>query len=182
MLPSRTVKSQIQTRLKSSSANKVWSPTDFIDLGSRDAVDKTLQRLTVQGNLQRVNRGLYTLPRINALTKKAAVPDYQQVINAISRREQVRILVDGLTAANTVGLTNAVSGKIIVHTDGRLRPVQIGNLTIQFKLTTSSKLYWSGRPAMYLVKVLYWLHDHLKKHIVMLSLLQKKSYSFIALG
>ena len=162
MLSSNTTKSQIQDRLKAGSASKVWTPADFIDLGTRDVVDKTLQRLTKVGNLQRIDRGLYMTPHINTLTKKTATPDYQKIIEAVSRREQVRVLVDGLTAANALGLTDAVPGKVIAHIDARLRPIQIGNLLIQFKLTAPSKLYWADRPAMYLVQALYWLHDNLK--------------------
>jgi hypothetical protein len=72
------------------------------------------------------------------------------------------MLIDGLTAANELGLTHAVAGKVMVHTDARLRPIALDNLTIQFKLTAPSKLYWANRPAMRIVQALYWLKDTLK--------------------
>ena len=37
----------------------VCTPKDFIDLGSRDAVDKALSRLVKQNTLRRIGRGLY---------------------------------------------------------------------------------------------------------------------------
>jgi hypothetical protein len=64
-----------------------------------------------------------------------------------------------MTAANDLGLTNAVPAKVIVHTDARLRPIKLGNMKITFKLTAPSKLYWPGRPAMRLVQALHWLRD-----------------------
>jgi hypothetical protein len=64
-----------------------------------------------------------------------------------------------MTAANDLGLTNAVPAKIVVHADARLRPIQLGNMTISFKPTAASKLYWAGRPAMRLVLALHWLRD-----------------------
>jgi hypothetical protein len=67
-----------------------------------------------------------------------------------------------MTAANDLGLTNAVPGQVIIHTDGRLRPIVLDSLTIQFKLTAPSKLFWAGRPAMRIVQSLYWLRDELK--------------------
>lgn len=67
-----------------------------------------------------------------------------------------------MTAANDLGLTNAVPGQVIIHTDGRLRPIVLDNLTIQFKLTAPSKLFWAGRSAMRIVQSLYWLRDELK--------------------
>ena len=81
------------------------------------------------------------------------------MIDAITRRDQIRVLVDGMTAANDLGLTNAVPAKIVVHTDARLKTIQLGRLTISFRLTAASKLFWAGRPAMRLVQALHWLRD-----------------------
>lgn len=83
------------------------------------------------------------------------MPDYRNVIGAVGHRDQVRLLIDGLAAANELGLTNVLPGQVVVHTDGRLRPIQLGNLTLQFKLTAPSKLYWSGHPAMRVVQSQY---------------------------
>ena len=153
----------IARRISRSQADKVWTAKDFLDLGSRSAVDKTLQRLTNKGDLRRIDHGLYDRPRINPLTSKPAPPNYQQVIWAIARRDSARMLIDGMTAANDLGLTNAVPGKVIVHTDARIKPIQIGNLTIQFKLASPSKLIWADRPAMRIIQALHWLKDGLKQ-------------------
>jgi hypothetical protein len=159
--PSLNVKSQISDRVAGRQPGYVWTPVDFLDLGPRDAIDKALQRLVAARYLRRIDRGLYDQPRQNALTGKAAAPDYRSVIDAVSRRDQVRVLVDGMTAANALGLTDAVPAQVVVHTDGRLRSIQLGNLTIQFRFTAASKLYWAGRPAMHLIQALHWLRDTL---------------------
>ena len=153
------LKSLIIKRISKADSGNVWTPIDFLDLGTRDAIDKALQRLTINHELRRINRGLYDRPKVNTLTGQLSVPNYQKIIDVIARRDSIRILLDGLTAANDLGLTHAVLGKVVVHTDGRLRPIKLGNLTIQFKLTTPGKLYWAGRPAMRIVQALYWLHD-----------------------
>jgi len=160
--PTPYLHSQVMQRIGEAPTAKVWTPVDFLDLGSRDAVDKALQRLTHAGDLRRIGRGLYDQPRTNALTGQTSAPDYRSVIEAVGRRDQVRLLVNGLTAANDLGLTHAVPGRVVVHTDGRLRPIQLGQLTLQFKLTAPSKLYWAGRPAERIVQSLYWLRDGLK--------------------
>ncbi|MDP1923664.1 MAG: DUF6088 family protein [Hydrogenophaga sp.] len=160
--PMPVIKSQVVQRINQAPAAKVWTPVDFLDLGSRDAVDKMLQRMVASNNLRRIDRGLYDQPRMNALTGQPTGPDYRSVIDAVGRRDQVRVLTDGMTAANDLGLTNAVPGQVIVHTDGRLRPIKLGKLTLQFKLTAPSKLYWVGHPSMQVVQALYWLRDGLK--------------------
>ncbi|WP_018079459.1 DUF6088 family protein [Thiobacillus denitrificans] len=167
--PTPVIKLQVRQRINQAPAAKVWTPVDFLDLGSRDAVDKTLQRMVASNDLRRIDRGLYDQPRMNSLTGQLTAPDYRSVIDAVGRRDQVRVLIDGMTAANDLGLTNAVPGQVIVHTDGRLRPIQLGKLTLQFKLTAPSKLYWADRPAMRVVQALYWLRDGLKGGLLVFS-------------
>ncbi|MDE0239684.1 MAG: DUF6088 family protein [bacterium] len=156
---SSSLKTDILTRIDQGVSQGVWTPRDFLDLGARDAVDKVLQRLTSAGTLRRIDRGLYDRPSLNSLTRKDSPPDLREVIDAIARRDQVRVLVDGMTAANDLGLTNAIPARIVVHTDARLKPVSLGRLDITFKPTAASKLYWAGRPAMRVVQALHWLRD-----------------------
>jgi len=150
-------------RIQGGPNSKVWTPQDFVDLGYYDSIKKSLQRLVNNHKLRRIDRGLYDQYRINSLTKQPSPPDYRMIIDAISRRDNVRILVDGLTAANDLGLTNAVPAKVVVHTDARLQSIQLDKLIIQFKLTAPSKLYWVGHPAMRIVQALYWLRDGIKE-------------------
>lgn len=156
--PALDLASRILARMQGNSIS-VWTPSDFLDSGARAAVDKALQRLATSGLIRRIDRGLYDVPRINGLTNKPTNPDYVAIINAVARRDQVRLLVDGITAANHLGLTNAVPAHIVVHTDARLRAIHLGKLTIQFKPTAPSRLYWAGRPAMHIVQALHWLQD-----------------------
>jgi hypothetical protein len=153
------LKSRILARISDQPPKRVWTVADFLDLGNRDAVDKALQRLVHANQLRRIDWGLYDKPRQNSLTKQGSPPDPREVIDAVARRDQIRVLVDGMTAANDLGLTNAVPAKIVVHTDARLKPIRLGNLDIVFKPAAASKLYWAGRPAMRVVQALHWLRD-----------------------
>lgn len=153
------LKDLILSRISDGTPSSVWTVNDLLDLGSYDAVRKALQRLASTNDIRRIDDGLYDKPQLNRLTGQSNPPDPRQVIDAVARRNQIRVLVDGMTAANDLGLTNAVPAKIVVHTDARLRPIQLGNLTITFKPTAASKLYWAGRPAMRLVQALHWLRD-----------------------
>ena len=155
------IKSTIAAQIKAVGSGQVWVPTDFAHLGNRDAIDKTLQRMVQAGDLRRIDRGLYDKPTINRLTKRPTTPDYRAVVEAIARRDQLRLLVDGMTAANDLGLTDAVPARVTIHTDARRRAIQLDKLAIDFKQTAPSRLYWAGRPAMRVVQALYWLKDTL---------------------
>ena len=155
------LKSAIASLVNAADPNHVWVPADFAQLGNRDAIDKTLQRMVRAGDLRRIDRGLYDRPSINRLTKRPTTPDYRAVVEAIARRDQLRLLVDGMTAANDLGLTDAVPARVTIHTDARRRGIKLDNLAIDFKQTARSRLYWAGRPAMRVVQALHWLKDTL---------------------
>ncbi|WP_206145518.1 DUF6088 family protein [Burkholderia sp. Ac-20384] len=155
------VSTRITSLVSAAGPGTVWVPADFARLGSRDVIDKTLQRLVASGILRRIDRGLYDLPVINRLTRRPTAPDYRAVLDAIARRDQLRLLVDGMTAANDLGLTDGVPARVTIHTDARRRAVQLDGLRIDFKQTAPSRLYWAGRPAMRVVQALHWLKDML---------------------
>jgi Family of unknown function (DUF6088) len=155
------LKTKVYGRICAKPPGLIWGVGDFGDFGNSEAVGKVLQRLTAAGQLRRIDRGLYDRPSTNQLTGKPSVPDYSAIIDAIARRDQTRMLVDGMTAANELGLSDAVSGRVIIHSDARLKPIKVGNLPITFKLTAASKLFWAGRPAMRIVQALLWLKPKL---------------------
>jgi hypothetical protein len=71
------------------------------------------------------------------------------------------MLVDGITAANDIGLTDAVPARVVVHTDARRHSLRLDNLVIEFKRAAPRRLYWAGRPAMRVVQALHWAKDML---------------------
>ncbi len=157
--PSLNLRNRILDRV-AAQPDKVWTSADFLDLGPRDAVHKALQRLVRTQDLSRVSRGLfYRSKRINPLTGKTTVPDHNTIIDSVARRDQIRVVKDGLTAANDLGLTTAVPARVTVLTDARIRPIRVGNQQIRFQTAAPSRLYWANRPAMRIVQALYWLQD-----------------------
>ncbi|MDB4890692.1 MAG: hypothetical protein JWL61_2547 [Gemmatimonadetes bacterium] len=158
--PVTDLKSLVLARVRAE-LDTVWTPADFVDLAGRAAVDKSLQRLAKTGELRRIARGLYDHPRTNKLTRQPSVPDYRAVIRAVARRDHARVLIDGMTAANDLGLTTAVPARVEVLVDARLKPIHLGNQEIRFTPAASSRLYWADRPGMRVVQALYWLQDTL---------------------
>src|ERR1700704_6100565 len=136
--PNLDLKRGILDRMKRDKSIRVWTPNDFLDFASRSATDKALQRLALSSDIRRIDRGLYDVPSVNSLTGKPSNPDYTAVIDAVTRREKARFLPDGITAANQLGLTDAVPAKVTVHTDARLRPIHLDRLVIDFKPTAPS--------------------------------------------
>ncbi len=143
--------------------DEVWVPGYFADLGNRHAVDKALQRLVAAAGLRRIDRGLYDRPHTNGLTGRPTVPDYRAVIRPVTRRDQARVVIDGMTAANELGLSTAVPAPIEILVDARLKPIRLGRQEIRFRYAAPSRLYWADRPAMRVVQALHWMQDMLSR-------------------
>ena len=135
----------------------VCTPRDFLDLGGRGAVDQALSRLVKAGRLRRVGHGWYDLPRMSKLLKQMAPVDLDAAIAAIARRDGVRIMPDGLVAANRLGLTNAVPAKATYLTDGHSRKLKIGGRSVRLRHAGPSVMRWAGRPSAPVVQALRWL-------------------------
>jgi len=133
----------------SAHANGRWvcTPKDFLDLGSREAVDQALSRLVKAGRLRRVGHGLYDMPRMSEILKRPAPVDLDAAIAALARRDGVRIMPHGLVAANRLGLTNAVPAKVSFVTDGHSRTLKIDGWTVQFRHAGPGVMVWAGSPA-----------------------------------
>lgn len=135
----------------------VSTPKDFLDLGSREAVDQALSRLAKAGRLRRVGHGLYDVPRTSNVLNGLAPVDLDAAVAAVARRDGVRIMPDGLVAANQLGLTNAVPAKASYVTDGHSRTLKIDGRTVRFRHAGPSVMRWAGRPAAPVVQALRWL-------------------------
>ncbi|MBK9440992.1 MAG: hypothetical protein IPN53_06575 [Comamonadaceae bacterium] len=53
------LKTRISSLIAAAGPGHVWVPTDFAQLGSRDAIDKTLQRMVQAGDLRRIDRYIH---------------------------------------------------------------------------------------------------------------------------
>ena len=104
---------------------------DFLDLGGRAAVDQALSRLTRQGAIRRVRRGLYELPRIGRLLNEPMVQSPDELVQAWARKNGLRVLPSGAQAANLLGLSTQVPAKPVYYTNGRTRTLKLGPYSIR---------------------------------------------------
>lgn len=128
-----TIQTAILKRIKRKDPAGVYTPKDFLDLGSRDAVDQGLSRLVRQGDLVRLGRGLYHAPRINPRLGVAVPPDTDKIADALGRQTGSRVAPSGAASANRFGLSTQVPAKAVYLTDGRTRTVKVGSRTITLK-------------------------------------------------
>ncbi len=128
-----TIQNEIIDRIRGQGRGKVFTPKDFLDLGSRDAADKSLSRLVKGGEIQRLGRGLYHYPRVNERLGIPLGPDLDEIAEALARQTGSRVVPSGAVAANRLGLSTQVPANPMYLTDGRTRQVRIGKTTFQLR-------------------------------------------------
>ena len=119
-------------------------PADFLDLGSRQAVDLALHRLAKKGAIRRLARGVYDLPKRDPVLGTLS-PSADTIAHALAGRDRTRLQPAGAYAANVLGLSDQVPAKAVFLTEGPTRTVKIGPMTIQLRQTTPRNMAAAGR-------------------------------------
>jgi hypothetical protein len=147
---------KIKRRIIGKGRGAVFTPADFLDLGSRASVDQALSRLTDQGVIRRLARGIYDYPKTSPRLGRLS-PDPDVVAAAIARKDGRVVQVSPARAANMLGLTTQVPAKAVYLTDGPSRTKQIGAQTIIMRNAAARNLVGAGKPTGAVFQALRYL-------------------------
>lgn len=140
----QSIDRHILKRILASRGGRVFAASDFLDLGSRGAVDTALSRHARAGRIRKLARGLYDLPRRDPQIGPLS-PSVESVAKALRGRDAVRLQPTGAYAANILGLSDQVPMRVVFLTDGSPRRVRIGRLQIILKRTTPRNMATAGK-------------------------------------
>jgi hypothetical protein len=143
---SQSLEGRILARMKEQLPGKVFASVEFLHLGSRAGVDQALARLCRAGTIKRARRGLFFIPAVSRLLGPLhATP--REVVDAIARRDGLRIQESGAYAANVMGLSEQVPARIVYDTDGFSRKLRLDGTkaVIEFKHRAPRKMAGAGR-------------------------------------
>lgn len=133
-------------RARAAGRGGVFTPTDFLDVGARAAIDQALSRLTKGGKLRRLARGLYDFPKVHPkLGPLSPAPD--DVAQALARETGSQLQIAGARAVNVLGLTTQVPAKSTYLTDGPSRRVVLGERVVDLRHASSKHLIAPGSAA-----------------------------------
>lgn len=140
----RSVYDKLRRQIEQRLPGAVFVTREFLELGSRAAVDEALSRLTREGVIRRLGRGLYDFPRLHPVFGPVpADPDH--IAAALARKTGSRLQSAGGQAANALGLSAQVPARAVYLTDGRRRTVQVGGQTIELRHAAPRSLAGAGR-------------------------------------
>ena len=133
------LKGEILHRVHGKGPGEVYISKDFLDLGTRAAVDQALSRLVKEGSLRRIGRGLFDSPPVSPKLGVLS-PDTDQVARAIARKRGGRIQKSGAFAANALGLSTQVPGNHVYLTDSSSAKVRVGKQTLTFMQVSPKRM------------------------------------------
>lgn len=151
-----SVDSQIGSRIRGNGKGWVFTPADFLDLGSRNAVASTLKRMKADGTIRQLAQGIYDYPRQDERLGVLG-PATDEIAKALKGRDNSRLQPSGAHAANILGLSAQVPVRTVYLTDGRERKVQVGKRQILLKHTTPRQMATAGRISGTVIQALRWL-------------------------
>lgn len=160
-----SVESAIKNRIIEHGPGWCFTPFHFSDLESNSSVRKALSQLEKQKFIRRLARGLYDYPKTHK-TLGMIPADLNEAAKAIAEREGVCIQPAGAHAANLVGLSTQVPGRIVFITEAASRKIKIGNQEIIFKKTTRKNMLSAGTKEGLLIQALRYLgKDHIDQKV-----------------
>lgn len=152
----QTIDKSIVSRIYGNGRGAVFTPTQFLDLGGRRAVDVVLHRLAKAGTIRRLSRGLYDYPKQHP-TFGVMFPSPEAVAKALAGKDATRFQPSGAYAANLLGLSDQVPAKIVFLTDGRAKRVKIGRQEIILKRTSPRNMATAGRLSGMVIQALRYM-------------------------
>jgi len=126
------IEQKIVSRIYGKGRGWTFSQSDLAGLGSRAAIDKSLQRLVTKGMIYRVIRGIYYYPEYSEFLKTTLSPDVHRVALALARKFRWNIQPTGMAALNALGLSTQVQARYGYMSDGPSRQYKIGKRDLIF--------------------------------------------------
>ena len=140
----QSIAHKVLTRFHLKKGSKTFSTEEFLDLGSRAAVDQALSRLARKGVIRRVSPGIFDLPSISPRLGKLS-PDLEAVARAIARKNGVHLQPAGELAANALGISTQVPAARVYFIEGFPKKYRIAGQRIDFRHGSPRNMAGAGR-------------------------------------
>ena len=98
----KSINERIEARIVRWKRGRIFFNNDFADLGGSDVIRQVLGRLTKEGKIIRIARGIYCYPETldPILGGGYAIPSLDAIAKAIAKRDNLRIAPTGDHALN----------------------------------------------------------------------------------
>jgi hypothetical protein len=151
-----STRQKIMSRVRGKGRGNVFVPKDFVDFGARTGIDKALSRLAASGDIRRLDRGLYDLPRVHPSLGALGADPYA-LAQALGRRTGDVVVLSGASAANKLGLSTQVPMRSVFGTSGKTRSFSIGRQSLTLRHVPAIDLLFPNTKAGMAISALRYI-------------------------
>ena len=131
---------QIRDRITNAPEGSVFVNSDFADIADNNTIKQSMNRLTQEGILRRVIRGVFDKPKYSKLLAEYVAVDPDAVAKALARCYHWTIAPCGDTALNMLGLSTQVTAVWSYISDGPYKTYEWDKTKIEFKHRTNKEV------------------------------------------
>ncbi len=131
---------QIRDRIINAPEGSVFVNSDFADIADNNTIKQSVNRLTQEGILRRVIRGVFEKPKYSKLLGEYVAADPDAVAKALARCYHWTIAPCGDTALNMLGLSTQVTAVWSYISDGPYKTYEWDKTKIEFKHRTNKEI------------------------------------------
>lgn len=145
-----SVENKILASLKKCGRGTVFFPDRFARISSSESVRKALTSLVEKEEIIRVSRGIYCYPKTDkVLGLGPLMPSVDDIVDAIAKRDHMKVAPTGVHAQNLLGLSTQVPMNFVYLTNGWSRKLSVLNgIPVKLKQTALKNLSFNSRLAM----------------------------------
>ena len=131
---------QIRDRITNAPEGSVFVNSDFADIADNNTIKQSMNRLTQEGILRRVIRGVFDKPKYSKFLGEYVAADPDAVAKALARCYHWTIAPCGDTALNMLGLSTQVTAVWSYISDGPYKTYEWDKTKIEFKHRTNKEV------------------------------------------
>ena len=124
---------------------EVFFMKEFLETGTENAVKKAFSRLCSSGEITRLGRGIYCIPKSDETFGFGNVyPSLERVAKAVARSEGISIIPTAEFAMNALNLSTQIQTNSVFLTDGCRRHIRLDGYKgegITFVHSSNSRLF-----------------------------------------
>ena len=143
--------STLRQRIETLPEDSVLFRSDFPDYHS-EFVGGTLSELTNEGVLVKLAQGIYARPRKSRFG--VVLPSVEKIVQAISKRDNAKVIPFGMTALNALGLSTQVPMNYTYLTTGSERTISLKNQQVLLKRGVPKNFCYTTRLISLMVQAL----------------------------
>ena len=165
---------QIRQRIQELPIGEPFTPSAFLECGTRASVDQALSRMVKAGAITRATRGLFVRPEMNRFVGKV-MPAPIKVAETIAKTTGSIVQVHGAEAARQFELTTQTPTQPVFSTSGPSKRIRVGKMEIRLQHVCQRKLALAGRPAGLALAALWYVGKNEVTPLLMGKIQQKLS-------